>query len=109
MVMNRMALPWRILILLSVLLLLLVPAVTRAGQVLDPRGQLHQPSGFSNSGNLPNDPVSVPARLPLAIIAVLMVLPSLVRLIPSVDDRLRSSASLSDVESLRAPPVRPAA
>jgi hypothetical protein len=106
MVMKRTAVLRRILILTSVMLLLLVPAATRAGQVLDPRGLLHQPSGFSNSGNLPSDPVSVPARLPLAVIAVLMVLPSLVRLIPATDDLVRSSPSVGDVESLRAPPSR---
>jgi hypothetical protein len=109
MIQERTATVSRTLVLAIVVLLLLVPGLTRAGQKLDPGGRLLQLSGFSNSGNLPPDPVSVPTSVPAAVIAVLFMLPCLVRLMRSTDDPLPNSPPAGTVPSLRAPPHRIAA
>jgi hypothetical protein len=89
------------------LLFIVVPAATRASQVLDPNGGSHQLSGFSNSGNLPIDPVSIPADVDTPGIAAFFSVPIVIveHVSRPADDPIPPPPPPTEVAPLRAPPA----
>ena len=105
MIFSRFTKPVRAAALALVAVLVLVPAVTRAGQVFDPSGESRQASGFSHSGTLPPDPVVLPAVVPIVVTIVATIVHTQVEWTGPADVPLPSSPPAADVHSLRAPPV----
>ncbi len=83
--------------------LLLVPALARAQQTLDPG---HIPTAsFSKSVDVPPDTVSVAPDLAVTLIDIDAVLHPLAPVVSS-NDRLPDAPDLLDTDSLRGPPAR---
>ncbi len=100
---------FRSLVLALVCVLLLVPALTRAGQPLHATHRSTPVPSFTKSIDVPPDPVIVAPDLSPKPIDTEALIQPVGRVVPVVDDDVPPLPPPSDRESLRAPPVRLAA
>jgi hypothetical protein len=84
--------------------LLLVPALARAAQAIDPGRQASVASGFSKSVDVPPDHVSVAPDLSVTLIDVDAVLHPVRGFAVSPEHALPDTPDLLDTDTLRGPP-----